>query len=75
MGLKTSRFTVEGMHCRSCSALVQMEVGELPGVASVQADHQSGIADVIYDDEVVAVDRIVQAIERAGYHAQLETAR
>ena len=31
-------FFVRGMHCKACPVLVESEVGELPGVASVRAD-------------------------------------
>ncbi len=56
-----------GMHCRSCSMLVDMTVGELEGVESVETDHVSGDTKVSYDLEKVSVDDIVSAIRSAGY--------
>ena len=56
-----------GMHCRSCSMLVDMTVGELEGVESVETDYVSGDTKVAYDTERVSTDDIVAAIRSAGY--------
>jgi len=60
-----------GMHCRSCSMLVDMTVGELEGVESVETDYVSGDTLVTYDPDVVTLDDIVAAIRSAGYDAEL----
>ncbi len=59
-----------GMHCRSCSAMVDMTVGELGGVASVSTDHSTGDTKVAFDPEVVSIDDIIAAIRGAGYDAE-----
>lgn len=63
--LKTS-----GLHCRSCSMLVDMTVGELEGVAEVRTDHATGDTEVRYDTDVVSLDRIVESIREVGYDAE-----
>ncbi|MRR11669.1 copper chaperone [bacterium] len=65
--LTNTTLTTTGMHCRSCSMLVDMTVGELDGVASCATDHASGKTEVTYDPDVVTVDDIVGAIRSAGY--------
>ncbi len=60
-----------GMHCPSCSKLVQMEVGDLDGVASVTADHEAGVTHVEFDPAKVTVAQIVEAIKKAGYGAEV----
>jgi copper chaperone CopZ len=50
--------------------LVQMEVGALPGVAEVKADHRLAVAEVTYDPEAVGPDDIVGAVLKAGYGAE-----
>lgn len=67
----TSKFTTTGMHCHSCSMLIQMSVGDLPGVADVSADPAGGVTVVTYDPESVSPDDIVAEIVKAGYGAEL----
>ncbi len=63
--------TTSGMHCMSCSMLIEMNVGELPGVASVKADYATGVTHVEYDPAQVTVDEIVGAIRAGGYEAEV----
>ncbi|MHB1341929.1 MAG: heavy-metal-associated domain-containing protein [Coriobacteriia bacterium] len=67
----TSRFATTGMHCNSCSMLIQLSVGDLPGVLGVNADAASGLTEVTYDPDQVTADAIVQEIVKAGYGAEL----
>lgn len=71
-GATTVRIRTTGMHCQSCSMLVQMNVEELPGVESVTSDFRTGLTEVAYDPEQVTVDGIVAAITAAGYGAEVE---
>ena len=59
-----------GMHCSSCSMLIEMTLDELPGVSSASADYRSGVARVEFDPAVVSVDRIIAAVIEAGYTAE-----
>lgn len=61
--------TTTGMHCGSCSMLVQMTLEDLPGVESATVDHASGATHVEYDPAVVDVDGLLAAIAGAGYGA------
>lgn len=64
--LKTS-----GMHCQSCSMLIEMNVSDLEGVESVSSDFKTGLTEVTFDPDTVAVDEIVAGIEKAGYGAEV----
>ena len=64
-------FKTTGMHCRSCSTLVDMTVGDLEGVEKVQTDHVSGDTEVAFDAGVVSLDEIVAAIRSVGYDVEL----
>jgi copper chaperone CopZ len=50
--------------------LIQMEVGDLPGVSEVVSDHATSETSVTYDPNVVGIDDIVGAIVKAGYSAE-----
>ena len=66
----TVRLNASGMHCRSCSMMVDMTVGELPGVVECKTDHASGETMVRFDSDTVSVDDIIGAIRSEGYDAQ-----
>lgn len=67
----TKRLNTSGMHCRSCSMMVDMTVGELGGVSDVRTDHASGETVVTFDDAVTSVEAIIEAIRGAGYDAEV----
>ena len=67
----SARFNTTGMHCRSCSMLIDMTLGDLDGVQSSQTDLASGTTDVTFDPGLVSVEDIVGAIRSVGYEAEL----
>ena len=67
MAVARQRFVTTGMHCPSCSMLIQMEVGDLEGVTAVEADHRTQAVDVDFDADVVSPQDIVSAIVKLGY--------
>jgi len=67
----TTRLKTSGMHCRSCSMMVDMTVGELDGVADVRTDHASGETVVTFDTDALSIDSIIEAIRSAGYDAEV----
>jgi copper chaperone CopZ len=68
----TTTLQTSGMHCQSCAMLIEMNVSDLPGVSSVKADYASGETTVTYDDDLVAVDALVEEIVKAGYGASVK---
>jgi len=66
----TTRLTTSGMHCRSCSMMVDMTVSEIDGVADVRTDHATGETIVTFDDAQTGIDAIIEAIRGAGYDAE-----
>lgn len=64
-------FRTSGMHCPSCSTLVDMMVSDVDGVESVTADHVTGdIFVTLYEDAQTDIDAILAAIHSAGYTAK-----
>jgi copper chaperone CopZ len=72
MAEKTIELETTGMHCQSCSMLIDMSVGELDGVSAVKSDYAGGTTEVTFDDEKVGVDDIVGEIVKAGYGASVK---
>ena len=71
MSATTVHLKTSGMHCRSCSMLVDMTVDDLDGVTEVTTDHASGSTIVTFDDSRVGLDAILGAIRSVGYDAEL----
>ena len=73
MASVTQRLKTTGMHCRSCSMLIDMTVGDLQGVDSSESDAASGSTVVSYDPQKVELDTIIGAIRSVGYDAEPES--
>ncbi len=70
MGEATANLITSGLHCTSCSMLVDLTVGELDGVSDVRTDHATGETVVSFDDAEISVEQIIEAIRSVGYDAE-----
>ena len=59
----TKRFETTGMHCPSCSMLIQMDVSDLPGVVAVKAKDVKGGGKI---DVTRRIDQIVGHVGAQG---------
>jgi len=66
----TTNLKTTGLHCSSCSMLVDLTVEELDGVSEVHTDHATGDTVVTYDADTISLDKIVDAIRGVGYDAE-----
>lgn len=66
----TANLVTSGLHCTSCSMLVDLTVGDLDGVVEVHTDHATGDTAVRFDDATTTVDQIIEAIRSVGYDAE-----
>jgi copper chaperone CopZ len=65
---QTSTYTVTGMTCGHCVASVTEEVQEIPGVADVDVQLETGALTVTGDG--VTDEAVKAAVEEAGYQLQ-----
>jgi copper chaperone len=70
MSIETANLKTTGMHCPSCSMLIDMTLDDIDGVIESKSDHASGVTVVSYDDDKTGVDAIVDAIRGVGYDAE-----
>lgn len=66
----TAKLQTTGLHCQSCSMLVQMELEDVAGVVSANSDFRTGMTEVQYDPAQATVEDLVAAVVRAGYGAE-----
>ncbi|MGH3386497.1 MAG: heavy-metal-associated domain-containing protein [Nocardioidaceae bacterium] len=65
----THVWQVRGMHCSSCSILIDEAVEELDGVRSSTTSLKKKLTTVTLDPARCDPDRVVEAIQEAGYQA------
>ncbi|EMA21701.1 heavy metal translocating P-type ATPase [Haloarcula amylolytica] len=73
MSNRTTRLELTGMSCANCAGTIEESVGELDGIASVDANYATDEGSVEYDPDVVSLADIVAAVEDAGYGVATET--
>ena len=69
--MNTIKIKTTGMHCPSCTMLIEMNVSDLPGIDSVKASNADSLTTVTYDPNKIDSARIIKEIQDAGYEAQL----
>ena len=69
---RTLHVHVTGMHCQSCANGIERALRRLDGVEEAHVNFAAGQAAVTYDRQRVGPEQIKQAIEAAGYEAELE---
>lgn len=67
--MSTATFQTSGVHCRSCTMMIEMTLDEVDGVTAVSTDHAAQTATVEYDAEKTNPEVIALAIRGAGYGA------
>jgi Cu+-exporting ATPase len=68
------RFPIEGMTCTSCASRITRVVRKIEGVESVKVDLGSDSAEVAFDPARTSLVAVAEAVNRAGYRAQIERA-
>ena len=58
---------VQGMTCASCASRLQRVLGKVDGIAGADVNYATGRAALTVDAGTVDRDRVVAAIERAGF--------
>ncbi|MEN3186626.1 MAG: heavy metal translocating P-type ATPase [Atribacterota bacterium] len=69
---KEVRMKIEGMHCQGCARLIQDELEEISGVQRVEIDFGNKRGRILFESELVSVQKLVEIIERLGYRATVE---
>jgi Cu+-exporting ATPase len=67
------KFNVTGMSCSACSANVEKSVKKLQGVKAVNVNLLSNSMSVDFDNTKISNEKIIKAVEDAGYGAQLKS--
>jgi Hg(II)-responsive transcriptional regulator len=72
--VKTVTLQIEGMHCDGCAATIKALLDTEAGVRQAAVSYKDRQARILYDPAAAGEDRLVAAIERAGYRITGRTA-
>jgi copper chaperone len=64
--MKTVTYTIPNISCGHCVHTIKSEVGEIPGVKSVEADAASKIVTIEYDDPANE-EKIIDLLKEINY--------
>jgi copper chaperone CopZ len=70
--MKSVTLNIEGMHCNGCAQTVKALVGSEPGVRTAEVSYPDRQARVLYDPQVLSEDRLIEIVEKGGYHVQTD---
>lgn len=68
--MATSTLSVTGMHCTSCSMLIDETLEEMSGVVSASTDLRRESTSVEFDSDRVSLEAIAAEIAKLGYTAR-----
>ena len=64
-------YNIEGMHCGACATGIEMFLSNTEGISSAKVLFEEKKAEVEYDENKVNDDKVIKAIEEAGFKAQV----
>lgn len=72
MKLTKKKLNITGMHCSGCADRVTKVLNELEGVRSAEVSLDNEEAAVAYDEDQTDSSQLKEAVEKAGYNAELQ---
>ncbi len=67
--MKKVILNLTGMHCTSCSVLIDTVLEELPGVKTAKTSYALQKVEVDFDASQINPDKMIAAIKQEGYEA------
>jgi P-type Cu+ transporter len=65
--MQTATYAVRGMHCASCSAVIERSLKKLSGVERAEVNYGTEKAKISYDPSLVSPEALSREIEPLGY--------
>lgn len=73
MVMKKEQFDITGMSCAACSSRIDKTVSALKGIQSVNVNLLKNSMTVIFNEQEIHVNAIIQAVTQIGYGATLKS--
>ena len=66
---KKLKIRIDGMHCTSCSMVIDGDLEDTKGVVAAYTNYARGETEVEYKENEITLSEIVSIIEKTGYKA------
>ncbi len=74
MSKKSCTLDIQGMHCASCSTVIENVLNKTKGVEKANVNYATEKATIEYDCDIVDVNKLIKTVEGIGYKAALHEA-
>ncbi|QQR93092.1 MAG: cadmium-translocating P-type ATPase [Candidatus Iainarchaeum archaeon] len=71
--MKKIELAIDGMHCASCATLITRSLEKVPGVKLANVNYGTQKARVEFDEKAANESQLIQAVEKRGYRASLDS--
>jgi len=61
---------ISGIHCKSCIALIKMNINELKGIKKIENKNGNDTITVEFNDKETKTREIIKSIEKDGYKVE-----
>ncbi len=68
---KRVHLSLTGMHCASCAGIIEKSLKKVPGVKTANVNFAAEKASVIFDESQSTVQALIDAVNKAGYKADV----
>ena len=68
--MKEVSLKIKGMHCEGCSTRLGKVLNTQDGVEDAKVSLEEAKADIKFDENVIGLDEIKEAIEDAGFETE-----
>jgi len=65
--------SISGMHCASCSLLIEKQLKEVVGVKQANVNFAAEKARIIFDPEKIDINELLNTVKKAGYGAEISS--
>ncbi len=70
--MKKIKLNISGMHCSSCSVLIEKSLKKMEGVKTSNVNFSTANANVEYDEFKIEENKFIEKIKDLGYSADIE---
>jgi len=68
MSIQKTNLKIEGMTCGHCSGFVTRVLKDMKGVTEAKVDLQEKAAEVMFDDELVTKQELIEEVNKTGIY-------
>ena len=69
--MKKTDLNITGMHCASCSTLINRALTKTEGVSEANVNYATAKARVVYDEKKLSEEDLIKVVQSKGYNASI----